>query len=434
MRFARKLPTASSQENRYNEEWVRITESEVNPDALHKVRRENLVLGKHPVDRHFEENVLFYRRIRQLADPEYAMSTAARQKLRGRLCPGGFDAERDFARQKIAGTDHAVPGAAIIERIWLGELSLDELQAHIAPHDDLQRPGDMQRLAELILHADEDEFDDDVKVADRLHTCDQSRSEEFFRDELVKFRRIRQLTFPERAMHQSPSFQGETPEEEKDEVRRINLPQWERRGWDLTQAVEQMWSGEFRLKALAADADADATYVIKKMLDADSAEYAAAAKNTHRQNTGGVSEEKMPEVAELMATLATRPVGGGSLAYERRTTETDLFPALEGIRPELGDAVLRIWAGERDQESLTAGRPPVTQSFIAEILSKLEGGGGVGFGGVGRGGGGGARPGAVPEDIASLMGFTGKSEGEVKMCLEAAGGDREAAAAMLLGA
>jgi hypothetical protein len=115
----------------------------------------------------------------------------------------------------------------IVERIWQGERSLDELKQ--LPNT-LNHPDDMQRLAELMLCADDAEFDKDVKTMDRIFTCDESRAEEFFQEELVKIRRIRQLTFPTRSVHQHPSFRGDTPEEEKDEVRQVNLPQWERRG------------------------------------------------------------------------------------------------------------------------------------------------------------------------------------------------------------
>merc|ERR1711871_1332357 len=75
-RFARKLPIVPVQENRYDEEWIRRTEAEVNPDVLATARKANLTLTEHPVDQHFVENIRLYRRIRQLADPEYAMSTA----------------------------------------------------------------------------------------------------------------------------------------------------------------------------------------------------------------------------------------------------------------------------------------------------------------------------------------------------------------------
>ena len=56
----------------------------------------------------------------------------------------------------------------------------------------------------------------------------------------------------------------------------------------------------------------------------------------------------------------------------------------------------------------------------------------------GDAGGGAAVPSAVPatasdEDIAHLIAFTGKSEDQCRMCLEASGNDRERAAAMLLG-
>ena len=304
VRFAKKLPIYPQQDDRYDEEWMRVNEAAVNPAAL-LTARPHLQLGKHPVDRHFEDNVIFYRRSRQLADPEYAMSTMARQKLRERLCAGGFEAERDFARRKLTGVDlprdrsigriEAV-SLTILERIWQGERSLDELKQI---HNDLNRPEDMHRLAELMLFADDAEFDLDVKTMDLLFTCDESRAQEFFKDELVKIRRIRQLTFPMRAVHQHPSFRGETPEEEKDEVRRVNMPQWERRGWHLNDAVEKMWAGEVRLRELAAGADAETTYVIRKMQEADESQYEAQARSRHREHNRREMDHRPEAAADL---------------------------------------------------------------------------------------------------------------------------------------
>ena len=98
---------------------------------------------------------------------------------------------------------------------------------------------------------------------------------------------------------------------------------------------------------------------------------------------------------------------------------------LNSVRPGAGEAILRIWAGERDLTSLGANRPPVTRGFIAQVLEQIEGGGGASGGGTVD---------VVSDDaVARLAGFTGRAASEVKMCLEAAGGDEEVAAAMLLG-
>ena len=138
-----------------------------------------------------------------------------------------------------------------------------------------------------------------------------------------------------------------------------------------------------------------------------------------------------------MATLTVSPVGNGSLEYERATTVTELFPLIDSVRPQASDAIQRIWGGERDRQSLCAGKSDATGSFIEMVLSQLDarnGGGGGAGGGVGDGGAGGGGARVSDEDIAILVGFTGKSEEQCRMCLEAAGGDREKAGAMLLGA
>ena len=445
MRFAKKLPISPVQENRYDEEWIRTTEAEVNPEVLATAHAAHLELTEHPVDQHFLDIIPMYRRIRQLADPEYAMSTAARRKLRGRLCAGGYVAERELARAKLGRTDHGQAGLVIMDAIWQGD-SLDEIKQRLTALGlaTLHLPEDIHRLAELMFHADDDEFDDDAEAEDRATFCDTDQAEEYFQEHLVTIRRMRQLTFPKRAVHQHPSFHGDTPEEERAEVRTNLLPAMERRGWSLTQAVEKMWAGETRLKVLAAGADPSSTYVIKKMMEADSPKYAAEASKKHRQKHAQAAaagdpraldprfEEKVPEIAQLMAALATRPVGNGSLEYERGQTESELFPLVNSVRPDAGDAILRIWAGERDLASLSANKPSLTRTFIAQILDNIAGNRSEL---VPRFSGARHDTRAVSDDaVARLVSFTGKSASEVRMCLEAAGGNEDAAAAMLSGA
>ena len=52
----------------------------------------------------------------------------------------------------------------------------------------------------------------------------------------------------------------------------------------MTDAVEKMWAGEVRLRELALEADEEATFVIRKMQEADAPQYEAQARTRHHDN------------------------------------------------------------------------------------------------------------------------------------------------------
>ena len=100
---------------------------------------------------------------------------------------------------------------------------------------------------QLLWRVDDAEFDEDVRAAElAMFSGDGPKCERWFKTELVKMRRVRQLVDVRQAARTGPSFRGDTPEEEKETVRRVNFPEWLRRGWDLAGAVEKLWKGEMR--------------------------------------------------------------------------------------------------------------------------------------------------------------------------------------------
>lgn len=111
--------------------------------------------------------------------------------------------------------------------------------------------------------------------------------------------------------------------------------------------------------------------------------------------------------------------------------------------PGFTGAVERIWAGERNRQTLSAGLGGKAKGYIESLLGHIGSGRDAAAWTRTRASG---RPanhrevaqGANHEHAAdadavhALVAFTGKSEAQVRLCLQAASGDREAAAAMLL--
>ena len=108
LRCGKSLPVVERQTDKYGAEWQRQIASRFVLDNAGSPRGGGgkdsgfLKLMGDPqfmrVDRQFEGNIAAYRRIRQLVDPEYAMSTQARTRCQGRLAPGGWEVERQRAR------------------------------------------------------------------------------------------------------------------------------------------------------------------------------------------------------------------------------------------------------------------------------------------------------------------------------------------------
>lgn len=100
----------------------------------------------------------------------------------------------------------------------------------------------------------------------------------------------------------------------------------------------------------------------------------------------------------------------------------------------------RIWAGERNRQALCTGLSGKTERYIGRLLGHI---------GSGRDADAWERAresverraeetatmgheASDREAVQELVIFTGKSEEQVRLCLQAADGNREAAAAMLL--
>lgn len=135
---------------------------------------------------------------------------------------------------------------AAVERMWRGESSLAKLQEGLRDDDYGRCPAaDKMRMIQLIWNAEAPELDADVRASDTsMATFQLAKRERVtgkFKRDLVKFRRIRQLADLQRARHIGPSFDGDTPEEERQHVSRHLLPAYERDGWELTGPVERMY-------------------------------------------------------------------------------------------------------------------------------------------------------------------------------------------------
>ena len=137
------------------------------------------------MDLEFQSNIGAYRRIRQLVDPAYAMSTAARTRCQGRLSDGGFHAERQFVRENLGGTAHwrgGVGGA--VEKMWAGESLLPALVEGI--NDDARlTAAEKRRLVQLIWNSESREFDDDIRVHEMIaFEADSDRVERKFHSDM----------------------------------------------------------------------------------------------------------------------------------------------------------------------------------------------------------------------------------------------------------
>jgi hypothetical protein len=297
LKHAKKLPLSGRQLDRYGDEWRKATTEKygvASTTAIAAKRGKLNLFGNtrfYLCDRAFEGNIGAYRRARQLVDPQYAMSAQARLKCQGRLCAGGCEAERQHARDHLL--DEAPPLLFAVERMWAGESDLAILQAACTNDRD-------RRMIQLVWHADADEFDEDVRVTERAmfggQTCSggahagEPKAVGIFMDELVKFRRIRQLADLQKARYQQPSFEPDTPEEERDFVRHNTLPRLERMGWVLRSAIEKLWAGERRLRDLVQtgpgedEVDPNSAMLIKLILTADSEQLEKEAVRNHRRH------------------------------------------------------------------------------------------------------------------------------------------------------
>ena len=168
VRHGKKLPLVEKQRDKYDYDWIQRTTEKLVPDILSADIIGRLCWLSDPkydsIDSEFEANLRAYRRIRQLVDAGYAMSTQARSRCRGRLCEGGFETERQFARDNIP--TWSFVGVAL-ERMWRGESAVQKMIEGL--NDDQQMSvAHKRRLVELIFYAESSEFDKDVAVHDMI--------------------------------------------------------------------------------------------------------------------------------------------------------------------------------------------------------------------------------------------------------------------------
>jgi hypothetical protein len=187
LRHAKRLqPIIEQQQDKYDRKWMQQTTETLAPDVVST----NDIVSQlrwldveqfRKLDQEFQANIGAYRRIRQLADPEYAMSTRSRSRCRGRLADGGYQAERQHARDNIS----SWPGIGVaMEKMWAGESSLTVLTEGLQD-DHMLTAAAKARLVKLIWHSESPAFDKDVETNEMiLFDSNSERVDRKFRSDM----------------------------------------------------------------------------------------------------------------------------------------------------------------------------------------------------------------------------------------------------------
>ena len=206
--------------------------------------------------------------------------------------------------------------------------------------------------------------------------------------------------------------------------------------------------------------------VLPRQGDAGAAAAAATAAAGEHEELIDEGRTKFEELFQVIGLLANDP--DPRAQGVRVQLREHLFPNLDDKAPGFSRACERLWDGERSMDALCRGADALARPMIERVLHHAltgtgdlmthpwvtsgalqqqgypsgggRGGGGGGGGGGGAGGAGGAAhahgsPSRAHEDeqaLSHLMTFTGCTLTQARTCLEAAGGDVEAAANMLV--
>ena len=348
------------------------------------------LLGNGRVDAHFKENIVHFRRIRQLADglaDELERDRRRRGKFCGKFCDGGEMAEKDKCRQRgrahAALTRSGMDVLAKVEQMWDGERSLDVLQGGLS--------ADASRLIELILNAEVDEFD--AEVARELHEDephnkgDAASAQRFFDSNMVHLVRIRQLADPERAMSVQPRFNQEGFEDERALVRDHYIPTWGQFGWVMGKPIERLWAGERDMEVLCRGCDPGVSALTALILVADD-EHAEEATRRHRQRRGStgandraeqlferdkVSFRRVRQLADPDQALTQHPrFNRHGVEAEKVEVRDRLIPQWAASNWNIGPAIERLWAGERDLERVREGCDEPERRLMELVFSAHE--------------------------------------------------------------
>ena len=351
------------------------------------------LLGNGRVDAHFRENCVHFRRVRQLADgvaDELERDRRRRGKFCGKFCDGGEMAEKGKVRERgrvhAALTRRGMDVLAKVEQMWDGERSLTVLQSGLS--------ADASRLIELILNAEADEFD--AEVAKEIHEDephnmgDAESAQRFFSANLVHLVRIRQLADPVRAMAVQPRFNQEGFDDERGLVRDHYIPTWGQFGWVIGKPIERLWAGERDLDVLCRGCDPGVSALTALILVADD-EHSEEATRRHRQrrdtdDTDGathraerlferdkVSFRRIRQLADPGQALTEQPRFNQQGVEEERAEVRDrLIPNWAASNWNIGPAIERLWAGERDLERVREGCDEPERRLMELVFSAHE--------------------------------------------------------------
>ena len=283
----------------------------------------------------FDTHVVVMRRIRQLADPEFALT------VQPRFNQHGIEAERKEVRELNLPVWKSIGWNILksIERLWAGERSLEVLC--------LGCDEGSRELVGMILSAD---GDDVGAAAEREHQAqhraaaqhraggERNLGERNFFEQLVTHRRIRQLADPETAMSVHPHFCPGGVEAERQHVREEIIPKMAATGWNIGSNIEQLWAGERDLAVLAAGLDANETRLMTLILEADQPEYSAEAqaqRPTGEEGSPGVGVSQVGAQVKVLSSAADverlqRGHGGWNASMQPYCGQTGVVSSVDG--------------------------------------------------------------------------------------------------------
>jgi len=191
------------------------------------------------------------------------------------------------------------------------------------------------------------------------------------------------------------------------------LSEFEENGWQLSNAVRQIWEGERDFETLTRDIDPNSAIIVERILDLtekptpaelvgslppglrsamlsdDLEQVTAEFDKLSAEEQAEVFEKfvdagmfgpqvtDLPRMDEIVSAfepilIAIAEVAKGGLDDEVKEEVEKELDYLKENEVEIEAQVRRIWAGERDEAALTEGLDEVDASLIKRILSLIK--------------------------------------------------------------